>query len=328
MKRKFLIVIALEIVALIALIIVLACIKPGTPDDPINTDSTSTQDTTPPPTDDTQGTTDGTQGTTAPPEQVPSRDLLGKMYSMAELEAMDTESNAYGPGTTSDGKQPPYAQDDQKKYGQYGAKFIMEESNKIYLTFDCGYEYSFQDENGKTVRVTEWILDTLKEKEVKGVFFVTMPYCEKNPDLVQRMIDEGHTVGNHSNHHPNSMAKLTIAEMVEEVMTLHDYVKEHFGYDMRFFRPPTGAFSQQSLAVVQSLGYESVFWSFAHADWDPENQPTVDKAMQTITGRHHGGAIYLLHAVSATNATVLPDVIDWFRAQGYTLELLPYSHSN
>lgn len=80
--------------------------------------------------------------------------------------------------------------------------------------------------------------------------------------------------------------------------------------------------------MVQSLGYESVFWSFAHADWDPENQPTVDKAMQTITGRHHGGAIYLLHAVSATNATVLPDVIDWFRAQGYTLELLPYSQSN
>lgn len=254
--------------------------------------------------------------TTVPPEST-----VGTAYTRAELEAMESDSKTYGPGTTSGGKRPAYAVDLQKKYEQYGANFIAPESNTIYLTFDCGYEYSYQDESGRTVRVTEWILDTLKEKNVKAVFFVTMPYCKSQPDLVQRMIDEGHAVGNHSNNHPSSMADLSIDEMIYEVMSLHDYVKEHFNYEMHLFRPPTGAFSTQSLAVVQSLGYKTVHWSFAYNDWSPQNQPDVTAAYQTITGRHHGGAIYLLHAVSTTNATVLGDVIDYFRTQEYELEL-------
>lgn len=276
--------------------------------------------TDPLPSQTTEGTnaenTIGPAETTAPPENT-----VGTAYTRAELEAMESESKTYGPGTTSDGKRPAYAVDLQKKYEQYGANFIAPESNAIYLTFDCGYEYSYQDGSGKTIRVTEWILDTLKEKNVKAVFFVTMSYCKSQPDLVQRMIAEGHSVGNHSNNHPSSMADLTIDEMIYEVLSLHDYVKEHFDYEMHLFRPPTGAFSTQSLAVVQSLGYKTVHWSFAHNDWSPDNQPDVTKAYNTITGRHHGGAIYLLHAVSTTNATVLGDVIDFFREQGYELEL-------
>lgn len=272
------------------------------------------------PSQTTEGTTTentiGSTVTTAPPENT-----VGTAYTRAELEALESKSKTYGPGTASGGKRPAYADDLQKKYGQYGANFIAPESNTIYLTFDCGYEYSYQDESGKTVRVTEWILDTLKEKNVKAVFFVTMPYCKSQPDLVQRMIDEGHAVGNHSNNHPSSMANLTIDEMIYEVMSLHDYVKEHFDYEMHLFRPPTGAFSTQSLAVVHSLGYKTVHWSFAHNDWSPDNQPDVTKAYNTITGRHHGGAIYLLHAVSVTNATVLGDAIDFFHDQGYELEL-------
>lgn len=247
--------------------------------------------------------------------------MIGSLYTRQELEALDRTSNGYGPGNTSGGKRPPYAVSDQQKYEKYGANFIAPESDKVYLTFDCGYEYSFKDESGKTVRVTEWILDTLKEKNVKAVFFVTMPYCKSQPDLVRRMIDEGHAVGNHTNHHPNSLANLSIDDMVYEIMSLHEYVKKQFGYEMHLLRPPTGAFSIQSLAVAQSLGYKTVHWSFAYADWTPENQPQIQSAYQTITGRHHGGAIYLLHAVSVTNATVLGDVIDFMRNQGYQLAL-------
>jgi hypothetical protein len=129
-----------------------------------------------------------------------------------------------------------------------------------------------------------------------------MYYVEEQPDLVRRMIDEGHIVGNHSNNHP-VMPKRTVEKMIYEVMSLHDYVKEHFGYEMFLFRHPTGEFSVQSLAVVQNLGYKNVHWSFAHVDYDPENQPDIDSTLANVTGSAHNGAIYLLHATQTQRAT-------------------------
>ena len=167
------------------------------------------------------------------------------------------------------------------------------------------------------MRVTEWILDVLKEKETKAVFFVTMPYCKSNPDLVRRMIDEGHAVGNHTNNHP-VMPSETIDSMVYEITSLHDYVEQNFNYTMTLFRFPTGEFSARSLAVVQSLGYKSVHWSFAYADWTPTATPqNTESAKANILDSAHNGAIYLLHAVSTTNAYVLSDVIDGLIAKGY-----------
>lgn len=326
MKRFLPLVIAAEVLVLIALIVFCIHLGADTPTEPSGTvgsnepTASSTQAPTTPPT---SGAPDNTTGSpTAPTEPNPTESL----YSREELELLDKtyDPDGYGPGATSGGKQPPYAVADQQKYGKYGAKFVTEQTDCIYLTFDCGYEYSYIDASGKTVRVTEQILDTLKQKNVKAVFFVTMSYCKYNPDLVQRMIDDGHAVGNHSNHHPSSMAALTIDEMIDEVMSLHEYVKENFGYEMHFFRPPTGSFSVQSLAVVQNLGYENIFWSFAHKDWSPDDQPTEEQALATIQTRCHGGAIYLLHAVSTANAAVLGDAIDYFRAEGFRLELLPY----
>lgn len=253
---------------------------------------------------------------TKPPVTYPT---IG-MYTRAELEAMSTESYGYGPGRTSGGKRAPYAESDQKKYGKYGGNFIAPDNGNIYLTFDCGYEYTATDANGKKYRVTEKILDTLKEKNVKAVFFITMPYAKEQADLVQRMIDEGHAVGNHSNNHP-VMPKQTIDKMEYEVMSLHDYVLEHFGYKMTLFRPPTGEFSIQSLAVVQNLGYKNVHWSFAYGDYTPEKQPDVAESLELVTSSAHSGAIYLLHAISTTNASLLGDAIDSFRQQGYNLEL-------
>ena len=233
------------------------------------------------------------------------------LYSRAELEAMDTTKIGYGQGIRVDEKNRPYgAVDEQKKYGQYDAYFIMPEDGNIYLTFDEGYE------NGYTSR----ILDVLKEKQTKAVFFVTMDYCKGNPDLVRRMIDEGHVVGNHSVHH-KSMPTLDIDTMIQEVVGLHEYVSETFGYEMSLFRPPMGEFSQQSLAVLQDLGYKTVNWSFAYYDYDPEDQMDPEKAYNKVTGAAHSGAIYLLHAISETNTEILADVIDGLRARGYNLEL-------
>ena len=164
------------------------------------------------------------------------------------------------------------------------------------------------------------MLDTLKEKNVKGVFFVTMHYVTSEPEMVKRMINEGHAVGNHTNNHP-VMPTLSIDKMVDEVMSLHNYVKDTFGYEMHLFRPPTGEFSIRSLAVVQSLGYKNVHWSFAYNDWDPEKQPEVQSALDNVLKKAHSGAIYLLHAVSETNATLLGDAIDGFLAKGFKIEL-------
>lgn len=235
--------------------------------------------------------------------------------------AMENNERGYGPGPQKPeyNYRPEYAIGEQSRYGKYGANFIAPDNGNIYLTFDCGYEYTATID-GKSVRVTEWILDTLKEKNVKGVFFITMDYVVKQPDLVQRMIDEGHAVGNHSTTHPN-MTKCSLDKMVSEIMTLHDYVLSNFGYKMHLFRPPEGAFSTRVLAVVQTLGYKTVHWSFAHADWNTSNQPDVQASYNSIVGKAHSGAIYLLHAVSVTNATVLGDAIDAFRSKGYTLEL-------
>lgn len=254
---------------------------------------------------------------TAPPATQPVAEYIGSLYTRQQLEKLDNTLIPYGPGTAKNGDPAPYAGPAQEKYGQYGGHFIEDDKDVIYLTFDCGYEY-FVDGQPLTGR----ILDTLKEKDVKAVFFVTMSYVRSNPDLVRRMIDEGHAVGNHSADH-HSMPSLTIDEMVSEIMKLHDYMEDNFGYKMHLFRPPSGEFSIRSLAVAQSLGYETIHWSFAYADWDTANQPEAGAALEKILSCHHDGAIYLLHAVSETNTDILADVIDGLQNEGYSLELMP-----
>ncbi len=194
----------------------------------------------------------------------------------------------------------------QEKYGSYDADFIGRNEKKIYLTFDQGYE------NGYTTP----ILDVLKEKEVPAVFFLTGHYVKSAPELIQRMIDEGHTLGNHSDNHP-SFPDTPLEKCQDEVESLHNMVKEQFDYEMSLFRFPAGEFSEQTLKLLQDMGYRSVFWSFAYRDWEVDNQPDPTEAIQTITSKAHPGAIILLHSVSSTNAAVLGDAIDQLRAEGY-----------
>ncbi|MGN0589813.1 MAG: polysaccharide deacetylase family protein [Ruminiclostridium sp.] len=192
----------------------------------------------------------------------------------------------------------------EEKYKSLGGKFLTSGKN-ICLTFDEGYE------NGYTAK----ILDVLKEKGVKAVFFVTYDYCKSSPDLVRRMLDEGHIVGNHSTTHP-SFPDISEEEIKKEVMTLHDYVKENFDYEMTLFRFPKGEFSSKAIKVLSDLGYESIFWSFAYMDWDVNSQPDKAEAYAKVTDSTHSG-IYLLHAVSSTNAEIIGSVIDYWREKGY-----------
>ncbi len=156
----------------------------------------------------------------------------------------------------------------------------------------------------------------LKEKKVKATFFLLQDYAEKNPELVKRMIDEGHIVGNHSVHH-YSMPTLGQAECESEIKDFHKYMEDNYDYTMTVFRPPMGEFSEFSLGVTANCGYETELWSFAYADWDVNNQPDEGQALEKLVNAAHPGAIYLLHSVSKTNTDILGDFIDRVRAGGF-----------
>ncbi len=187
------------------------------------------------------------------------------------------------------------------------------EEKVLYLTWDCGYEYE---------NLTGKILDTLKEKNVPAAFFCTLDYLKDAPEFVVRMIQEGHVVGNHSTKHPSDSSALTRENLAWELLGVHNYLRTNFGYRSRYFRFPTGTYSENALDVVDDVGYRSVFWSIAHADWDPVNQPGVSKSFETVTSRLHPGAVILLHACSPDNAAILSDFIDHARNQGYVFKSL------
>lgn len=156
----------------------------------------------------------------------------------------------------------------------------------------------------------------LKEKKVKATFFLLQDYAKKNPELVKRMIDEGHIVGNHSVHH-YSMPTLGQAECESEIKDFHKYMEDNYDYTMTVFRPPMGEFSEFSLGVTANCGYKTELWSFAYADWDVDNQPDEGQALEKLVNAAHPGAIYLLHSVSKTNTDILGDFIDRVRAGGF-----------
>lgn len=228
-----------------------------------------------------------------------------------EITGVDTknysnEKVVWGPGRAENHARPADPVSLQKKYENFGARFIMNDEKFICLTFDEGYENGY----------TPVILDTLKEKGVKAVFFVTYDFVKDNPELIERMIDEGHIIGNHTYRH-YTLDEVSEQEATEEIVFLDNYMKDVFKYRMTLFRFPKGEFSEKTLALADALGYKSIFWSFAYADWDTQNPADNDEAFKTITENTHNGEIMLLHAVSKTNAEILPDVIDEVRNQGY-----------
>ncbi len=202
------------------------------------------------------------------------------------------------------------------KLEDYDAYYVGDTEEKVlYLTFDEGYEKGY----------TPALLDTLKANDVPAIFFVTTPYVKDNPDLIKRMVDEGHTVANHSKNHPSMPKQANNPDVFKtEFADVETRYEEIIGEPIpKLFRPPMGHYSQKSLAMTKELGYQTIFWSFAYADFDVNKQPNPDYARKLISDNLHNGAIMLLHAVSKTNTLILDDVIKDARAQGYTFESWP-----
>ena len=184
--------------------------------------------------------------------------------------------------------------------------------NYLYLTFDLGYEYRF----------TPVILDTLRDKGVYAAFFITGGYLIQNPDLVRRMVNEGHLVVNHGRHH-HSNPTLNAEQLTFEIMKVDRLFQELIGQPMsRFYRPPYGEYSAFSLDFTNQLGWKTVFWSIAYVDWVTTNQPGRDYVINHFHRNIHPGAIVLMHTVSQSNAEALPYVIEWLWEQGYTFKSL------
>ena len=218
------------------------------------------------------------------------------------------ETGSWGLSFRQEGM-PPIGNAGKDQLARYDAAYIGNTDEKVlYLTFDAGYE------NGCTAQ----ILDVLKANDVPAAFFLVGNYIEKNPDLVRRMVQEGHTVGNHTMHHYD-MSKLSDkAAFSKELTGLEELYKQTVGAEMpKYYRPPQGIYSEENLKMAQELGYKTVFWSLAYVDWNNDSQPTAEQAFAKLLPRTHNGAVVLLHSTSKTNAQILNELLGKWKAGGY-----------
>ncbi len=197
---------------------------------------------------------------------------------------------------------------------QFDSYYVGDANQKtIYLTFDCGFE------NGNTAA----ILDALKKHDAKACFFVVGNYLETAPDLVQRMVEEGHLVGNHTYHHPDMSKIGDMASFQQEIGAVEEKFRQITGQDMpKYYRPPQGKFNESNLKMAQELGYQTIFWSLAYVDWYTDKQPTQEEAYQKLLPRIHPGAIVLLHVTSQTNGEIMDELLTKWEEQGYTFGAL------
>ena len=232
------------------------------------------------------------------------------------LRGQALETAAWGLSFRQEGA-PPVGNADGAHLRTLDAAYLGDTTQKrLYLTFDAGYE------NGCTPQ----ILDVLKAHQVPAAFFLVGNYLEKNGDLVRRMVQEGHTVGNHTMHHYDMSRLSDKAAFSKELTDLEALYKETVGQELpKFYRPPQGIYSEENLKMAQELGYKTLFWSLAYVDWNNDAQPTREAAFAKLLPRTHNGAVVLLHSTSKTNAEILGELIDKWKAMGYrfgTLEEL------
>ena len=229
------------------------------------------------------------------------------VLGIAQFAGSAVETGAWGLSFRTEGM-PPVGSADAAGLARYDAAYIGNTNEKVlYLTFDAGYE------NGCTAK----ILDTLKKHKVPAAFFLVGNYLEKNADLVRRMVAEGHTVGNHTMHHPDMSKISDTAAFRKELEDLESLYQEVTGQEMeKFYRPPQGTYSESNLKMAKELGYKTVFWSLAYVDWN-NSQPTKEQAFSKLLPRVHNGAVILLHSTSATNAAILDELLTHYETMGY-----------
>ena len=204
---------------------------------------------------------------------------------------------------------PPVANASADYLKQFDAYYAQDtDDNVIYLTFDAGYE------NGNTPA----ILDALKKHSAPAAFFLVGNYLETSPELVKRMVAEGHTVGNHTYHHPD-MSKISTPETFSKELTdLEDLFLQITGQPMeKYYRPPQGKYSEANLQMAKDLGYRTFFWSLAYVDWYEDRQPGHEEALNKLTSRIHPGAVVLLHSTSKTNGEILDELLTRWEEMGY-----------
>ncbi len=237
------------------------------------------------------------------------RSIADTVYELSPAAGNVLESENWGLGFGTEGTQPS-GNDTAAALKEYNAYYVGGSDRKvIYLTFDCGYE------NGNT----EAILDALKKHNAPATFFVVGHYLESAPELVKRMVEEGHTVGNHTYHHPDMSALSDRASFQKEMEDVAALYREVTGQEMaRFYRPPQGKYSTQNLQMAKELGYATFFWSLAYVDWNVDDQPSHEEAFEKLTTRIHPGAIVLLHNTSRTNGEILDELLTKWEEMGYT----------
>ena len=221
--------------------------------------------------------------------------------------SLENKKIGWGIKRSDNHEQPDLGAENKRLIDEYnGIAMGNKDSKKVYLTFDLGYEAGF----------TESILDTLKNNDVKATFFITAHYLNTAPDLVKRMIEEGHIVGNHTVNH-RSMPDLSDEQINKEVMDLHTAVYEKFGYEMVYIRPPKGEYSERTLKICDDLKYKTVMWSFAYDDWDENKQGREDYGKAKVLDNVHNGAVILLHGTSRDNMNILDECIKGIKDIGY-----------
>lgn len=228
---------------------------------------------------------------------------------VAEDLAIDTSADGnWGLSFQQEG-QAPVTNVTAEFLSQYDGYYMGDSSEKnLYLTFDAGYENGY----------TAGILDVLKKHDVKAAFFLVGNYLKTSPELVKRMVSEGHTVGNHTFSHPDMSAISTEDAFREELSKLEDEYKNVTGKEMlKFYRPPQGKYSETNLKMAKELGYKTIFWSLAYVDWYESDQPTREEAFDKLIPRVHPGAIVLLHSTSKTNAEILDELLTKWENMGY-----------
>ena len=234
--------------------------------------------------------------------------VIGAFGSNEAVETVAENTN-WGLGFKGDGK-PPKGNASVADLAKHNAYYIGDTSkNIIYLTFDAGFE------NGNT----EKILDSLKKHNVKATFFLVGNYIETSPELVERMVEEGHTIGNHTYSHPD-MSKISDEESFKkELQSLESLYKETTGQELlKIYRPPQGKYCVSNLEMADKLGYKTIFWSLAYVDWYENKQPTKEEAFNKLLKRIHPGAIVLLHSTSKTNGDILDELLTKWEDMGYS----------
>lgn len=241
------------------------------------------------------------------------RDQDGASVATAGEAAVPASVDNWGLSFPTEGE-APVGNASVSDLAQYNAYYLGDTSKKvIYLTFDCGYENGY----------TEKILDALKKHNAPAAFFVVGNMIETAPDIVCRMVEEGHIVGNHTFHHPDMSAISEQAAFQKELDDLAALYQETTGEELpKFYRPPQGKYSVENLKQAQALGYQTILWSLAYVDWYVDNQPTAEQAYAKLLPRIHDGAIVLLHSTSKTNADILDELLTKWEDMGFTFASL------